>query len=120
MKYDGETFRRNRAIGFRYARPDDHYANGVKISGFDLVVYRNTEGGKKEIPIHAHSGTNMVLGKTKVGVGKSCAGLRYTIGDNRGQEIRSGDIYAEQVHYLVKDNVVHQFTARRVAKHGDL
>jgi len=120
MKYDGVTFRRNRSIGFRHARPDDHYANGVRISGFDLVVYRKTEDGDQEIPIHAHSGNNMVLGTAKTGIGKSCAGLRYTIGSNDGQEIMSGDIYTEQVHYLVMDNAVHQFTARRVAKHGDI
>ena len=120
MRYDGLTFRRNRAIGWRNARDDDHYANGKQISGWNVIVFRKTEDGKKDIPLHFHTATNVAVSKPKVAIGKGCAGLRYTVGDNRGQEIMSGDIYTEQVHYLVKDHGVHQFTARRVAAHGDL
>ena len=120
MKYDGQTYRRNRCIGWRNSRIEDHYANGKQISGFNVIVFRKTEDGEQAIPLHAHSATNVALSKPKVSVGKSCAGLRYTAGSLKGQSITRGDIYTEQVHYLVKDNMVHQFTARRVAKHGDL
>ena len=83
-------------------------------------VVCKTEDGDQPIPIRAHLSRNEVVGEAKVGVGKSCQGLRYTVGDNSGQEIMSGDIYTEQVHYLVSGTGVHQFTARRTAKHGDL
>jgi hypothetical protein len=120
MKYDGLSFRRNRCIGWRVARDEDHYANGEQISGFHVVVFRKNEDGDQPIPLHAHTASNVVISKPKVSVGKSCDGLRYTVGENSGQEISGGDVYTEQVHYLVKVNAVYQFTARRVAKHGDL
>jgi hypothetical protein len=120
MKYDGLSFRRNRCIGWRIASEADQYANGEQITDWKVVVFRNTEDGPESIPLHTHTASNVALSKLKVGVGKSCAGLRYTVGDNRGQEIMGGDIYTEQVHYLVKVNAVYQFTARRVARHGDL
>ncbi|GAF75575.1 unnamed protein product [marine sediment metagenome] len=122
MKHNGLTYRRNRAIGWRVARPEtpDYYDNGKQITGWWPVVFRKTETGEQPIPMHAHISRSEVVGKAKVGVGKSYEGLRYTIGDNIGHEIMSGDIYTEQVHYLVEGNFVHQFTARRVAKHGDL
>ncbi len=120
MKYDGLTFRRNRAIGWRNSRTEDHYANGEQISGWNVIVFRKTADGDQPIPLHAHTATNVVLSKPKVSVGKACNGLRYTTGSLSGQEIARGDIYTEQVHYLVKDNMVHQFTARRTSKREDL
>lgn len=120
MKHDGLNFRRNRGIGWRNARAEDHYANGVQISGFNVIVFKKTEGGEQPIPLHAHTATNVVISKPKVSVGKACNGLRYTVGSMSGQEITRGDIYTEQVHYLVKDNAVHQFTARRIATREDL
>ena len=120
MKYDGLPFRRNRAIGWRVSCDEDHYANGEQISGFHVVVFRKTEDGEQPIPLHHHTASNVVVSKPKVEVGKGCAELRYTVGANSGQQIMGGDIYTEQVHYLVKVNAVYQFTARRVAKHGDL
>jgi hypothetical protein len=122
MKHDGLTYRRNRCIDWRVAQPEpaDYYDNGEQIIGWRVVVFRKTEDGDQPIPMHAHISRSEVVGKVKVGIGKSYEGLRYTVGDNSGQEIMSGDIYTEQVHYLVEGNFVHQFTARRTAKHGDL
>ncbi len=122
MKFDGLTYRRNRCIDWRVARPEpaDYYTNGEQITGYRVVIFRKTVDGDQPIPMSAHLSRSEVVGEARVSVGKACAGLRYTVGDNNGQEIRSGDIYTEQVHYLVKDNMVHQFTARRTAKHSDL
>ena len=122
MKHNGLTYRRNRCIDWRVARPTpaEFYDTGEPITRFRVVIFRKTEDGDQPIPMHAHLSRSEVVGKATVGVGKASAGLRYTVGDNIGHEIGSGDIYTEQVHYLVEGSFVHQFTARRVARHGDL
>jgi hypothetical protein len=147
MMYDGRNYRRNRFLGWRYAREGDVYMDGAvtrhegelitspyvvvfkvkdapigtkDISGYPTEVYFPDQvTSDKLISVCAHTATNVVLGQPKTGIGRPLKDLRYNVGQMAGHIIHTGQRYVEQAHYLVRDGAVHQWTSRRMAEQED-